>query len=764
MDPAPPPPSAASPAAAPAAATPQPWPTGGARALLREGPVRAVAAVAAVAAAAVAVGLWASYRQTVQAEREVLGVLARAVAAQVDATLQSADATLRGTVAQLDSGELSATAPETVAALARRNAALTLFETLAITDDQGRVLTVSTDASGALPPQRIDVGPLLGERGRFVLAVVATDPPARADAGAPRRRVLAAALPFVAPQGRPRGFVVALAEADYFGRQFGAISPARAAALSLWSDGGALLNASPNLPAGAAAAVQRVLADRRIERPTDGTLPAALAMPSVASVVLQPLASNRFVLAVSRDFEPLLATWRAQAGAVAALAALGLVLALLLAVRSVRHAQRVQAAEAAARDAAAQLALRMQTQGKMEALGTLAGGIAHDFNNVLAAVVGFAEMARDTAPDASAQARHLDRVLQAGLRGKGLVDRILAFSRSGLRPSQRFAAQPVVHQVLGLLAGVRRDDVHVRAELQAEGVELEGDPTLLFECVMNLCTNALQAMPRGGTLTVALHLERGAASQAPSHGAVPTGERLVLAVHDTGHGIGADVLPRIFEPFFSTRRAGPSADGFGSGTGLGLAVVHGAVADLGGGIDVRTAPGQGSTFTLWLPVASPGPRAVPAAARAGAPAGTAAGGQGEVVMLVDDEPALVALGEEMLAAMGYEPVGFTDPRAALAALQRDPQRFDVVLTDHVMPGLSGAELARALHALRPALPVLMLSGHIGLEDGARADLADLAAVLAKPLQRDDLARALRAAIDSARPVHAAPTHDDALHP
>jgi signal transduction histidine kinase len=717
--------------------------------------VRSVLGVALLVVAVVGWGLWASYRQAVAAELQVLGVLARAVASRVDATLASADATLRGTVGQFDTGEFTPRDPAVVPALVRRNAALPLFETLAVTDEDGRVLAQASDGTGPAP-QRIDVAPLVGARGRFALARVAVEPPRSGDVADPGRRVLAAALPWVSPQGSGRGFIVALAEPDHFGREFGQISPTRAAALSLWSDDGALLDASAAPGPRQAEAVRAALAGAGIAR--DGlSLPPALEPPRAPAMLLQPLTAHQFVLAVERDIDPLLDTWRAQAAAVAVLTALGLLLALLLAVRSVRHAQRVQAAEAAAAQAATQLALRVQTRGKMEALGALAGGIAHDFNNVLAAVVGYAEMARDAAADGSAQARHLDQVLQAGLRGKAMVGRILGFSRSGLRPNQRFAVQPLVQEVLALLDGTPHEAVRVRAELDADGAELTGDATLLFECVMNLCTNALQAMPDGGELQVRLQRLRLAQPRALSHGVALPGEHLVLAVGDTGAGIDDAVLPRIFEPFFSTKSPAPGAAAghvsglaAGGGTGLGLAVAHGAVADFGGAIDLRTGAGRGTTLTLYLPLdtAEAGPLARAAAAEPAPPAAARLPmGHGQIVMLVDDEPALLALGEEMLAALGYEPVSYADGRQALADFERDPLRVDGVLTDHLMPGLTGLALARAIHDRRPGLPVLLLSGHIGPQ--AVRDSVGVHTVLAKPLQREALARALHEALGTA---------------
>jgi signal transduction histidine kinase len=247
---------------------------------------------------------------------------------------------------------------------------------------------------------------------------------------------------------------------------------------------------------------------------------------------------------------------------------------------------------------------------KLDALGTLAGGVAHDFNNILAAVVGYSEMARQAAPDGSPQARHLDQVLQAAQRGKSVIERILSFSRGGLRPARVFAVQPVVEQVLGLLAGSADARVAVARDIAAPPLHLRGDATALFEAVMNLCTNALQAMPAGGRLGVAVQAVDTVPGHWLSHGELAPGTYVRISVSDTGRGIEPEVMERLFEPFFTTRGQ--------AGTGLGLAVVHGVAAEFGGQVDVSSTPGQGSRFTLWLPLAEE-PEAAPGQAGMGGP-------------------------------------------------------------------------------------------------------------------------------------------------
>lgn len=427
-------------------------------------------------------------------------------------------------------------------------------------------------------------------------------------------------------------------------------------------------------------------------------------------------------LVLTRDVESALEPWRD----VAWLASSGVML-MLAGLAAAAH--RIARAEQRRQDSQAALQNQLSRTNRLESLGTLAGGVAHDFNNVLAAVLGYAEMARQSAVDDSRQARQLDQVLRAALRGKSLVERILSFSRSGARSVTVFEVQPIIDEVLGLLAASLRHGVVLESRFEAPGVRLRGDTTQVFEAVMNLCTNAMQAMPDGGTLTVATARQAVREAQTVSHGQLEPGEYLALSVADDGAGIAANVMDHLFEPFFTTRREH-------AGTGLGLAVVHGVVAEFGGAIDVQSTPGAGARFTLYLPE-SHDALAPDATASTVAPTG-----RGQTLMIVDDEPALVELAEELLAELGYEPIGYTDPKAALEALRSEPERYDALLTDEVMPALTGTQLTEALRSFAPQLPVLLISGYGGPQLAARAAAVGVTRVLAKPLQRGELAQVL----------------------
>jgi CheY-like chemotaxis protein len=224
-----------------------------------------------------------------------------------------------------------------------------------------------------------------------------------------------------------------------------------------------------------------------------------------------------------------------------------------------------------------------------------------------------------------------------------------------------------------------------------------------------------------------------------SHGTLSTGSYVRLSVADTGSGIPPAVFERMFDPFFTTKRVG-------DGTGLGLSLVHGIVADLGGAIDVATRAGAGTTFAVWLPAADGTLSSKPAPATAA----EMPRGNGETVMIVDDERALVALAEETVAELGYEPVGFDSSVAALRAFRAEPKRFDVVLTDETMPDLMGTELAREIRRLRPDISIILASGYSGTQLNERAQAVGIDDVLRKPLVRRDIAESVARALHERR--------------
>ena len=361
---------------------------------------------------------------------------------------------------------------------------------------------------------------------------------------------------------------------------------------------------------------------------------------------------------------------------------------------------------------------------KMESLGTLAGGIAHDFNNMLGVILGYVEVALDdpTAPDLEVSLREIQT---AGGRARDLVRQILTFSRQAQR------IDDVVD--LGALAaeGVRllRATLHVpiEATFPTEPVLVRGEASALQQIIINLCTNAAYAMrDRAGTIGVRLDVVVGEA-----------GSDARLCVSDSGCGISPEVLPRLFEPFFTTKPPG-------AGTGMGLAVVHGVVTSHGGTITVDSAPGGGATFRVALPVIS----GVPASASAVAPEMSGVTHSGRV-LIVEDEPVLARLTGRSLARAGFAVTIAMNGIEGLQVFCADPDRFDLVLTDLTMPGLSGDKLARAIRIVRPELPIILISGFAGgLDDDPAA--SHVTAILTKPVRPQELLSAIRGALTATR--------------
>jgi predicted ATPase/signal transduction histidine kinase/GAF domain-containing protein/ActR/RegA family two-component response regulator len=376
---------------------------------------------------------------------------------------------------------------------------------------------------------------------------------------------------------------------------------------------------------------------------------------------------------------------------------------------------------------------QLQQAAKMEAVGRLAGGIAHDFNNILGAILGYGELAQSDLVKGGAARRQIDQVMHAGVRGKELVDRILAFSRSEMGERVPLPVQSIVEETLELLGASMPGDIRLERRLQALELAVVGDATQFHQVVMNLCTNALHAMEGSGVLTVALEHAANTERLMLSHGTLSAGNYVRLLVSDTGSGIPPDVLKRMFDPFFTTKRVG-------DGTGLGLALVQNIVAEFGGAIDVATQLNVGTTITIWFPAAERAP------ALLAEPPGALPRGNGETIMIVDDEPALVALAEETLADLGYEPLGFSSSVAALRAFRTEPKRFDLVLTDEMMPDLTGTELAREILRLRPESSIILMSGYGGPQLSERAKAAGVLEVLRKPLIRRDIAEPVARAL------------------
>jgi PAS domain S-box-containing protein len=369
---------------------------------------------------------------------------------------------------------------------------------------------------------------------------------------------------------------------------------------------------------------------------------------------------------------------------------------------------------------------------RLEALGTLAGGIAHDFNNLLGAILGYGEMALRDARAGTRLRRDIENVMIAGERGHALVERILAFSRSGIGERVAVQVEAVVRETLALFAAKLPRHIVIERRLHAGSAAVLGDPTQIHQVVMNLVTNAVQAMPSAGTLRVSLERIRVEAPRVVTTGSLAAREYVVMDVSDSGSGIPAEILEKIFDPFFTTKEVGV-------GTGLGLSLVHGIVTGLGGAIDVATSVGKGSVFKVYLPLAGDVAAASKPGNRPERKTRRMARGR---VMVIDDEAALVGLATATLAELGYSVLGFTSSSKAIEAFLESPERFDAVITDESMPGASGSELIGKMRAVRPTIPILLVSGYLSPAVIERARGAGATEVLKKPLPARQLQVAL----------------------
>jgi signal transduction histidine kinase len=376
---------------------------------------------------------------------------------------------------------------------------------------------------------------------------------------------------------------------------------------------------------------------------------------------------------------------------------------------------------------------QLRQSQKMEALGKLAGGIANDFNNILTSVTGNADLALAELPADHPARASIDGVVQAGGRATELVKRILLFSRKQETDRKPVSLQPVVEEVARLLRSSLRPTVDVRVTTSGRIPLVNADASQFYHVVLNLGTNAGHAMKgKGGVVEIGLDTVELKATDLAALPDLSPGTHLRLSVRDTGVGMSAETLERIYEPFFTTK-------GF-DGTGLGLSVVHGIVKDHGGAITVESAPAKGTTFVVHVPAAQQGVRAGTGAITAAIPAANAnMTGNGEHVLCLDDDEAVAGVIPRLLKRLGYRCTPFTDPHAALAALRGSPSTFDAVITDFAMPAMNGAQFIREARSIRADIPVILTTG---FGDDV-ASLGDQEAMrVAKPLTSAILGRAL----------------------
>ncbi|MDB5820352.1 MAG: sensor hybrid histidine kinase [Rhizobacter sp.] len=686
---------------------------------------------------------WRLSQQITRANERELGNLAKALSEETSRSLDAVDVLLRETAAWYEAPRPPRPPDGLTAALGMRAVGVAQVSVLSIVDASGWQIARSR-ATGEPLADVSDRPYFTRQREKAMAGLFINEPIVTRTERIP---ALVLSRRLNTPTGAFDGVVTAIVTLAQLQAAYSALDLGEGSSLVLTLADGTIVARQPTMPTTQAmpttpttqanarfpAELVALKGGQLIDRvvsPIDGRAKLVAAV----DVGSQPL-----ILAITRDQEEALIPWYDEMRSAVIRTVLLSLLVMLTIAGLLRQMRRLEQGEAALRASAeekARFEARLQQSQKLEALGTLAGGIAHDFNNSLGAILGFGEMAQQRAEPGTPIRRHIDRVMQSGARARLLVRRILDFSRNSVTERVPVNLQAVVEEVVGMLAPTLPPSLALDAHLESGSAAVIGDSTQLYQVAMNLCTNAVHAVGDAGVVTITLKRVTLAEHRALLHGELEPGPHLCLEVADTGPGIAPDVLARMFDPFFTTKKVG-------EGSGLGLSVVHGIVSALGGAIDVAGRLPHGCVVTVWLPV---GGEVEVASAAVATAASAWPAGRGQAVMVVDDERALLELAEELLAGLGYEPVGYETAEAAWAAFEADPTRFDAVITDLALPGMQGNELLQRLLAVRPALPVILMSGNLSLVVEQQSKALGVDALLHKPLGLQDLSETLAKAL------------------
>ncbi len=376
---------------------------------------------------------------------------------------------------------------------------------------------------------------------------------------------------------------------------------------------------------------------------------------------------------------------------------------------------------------------RMQQAEKMEAIGTLAGGIAHDFNNILAGVLGYAELSLMIPDNPKKTKQYLREIRTATMRARDLTRQILTFSRQTTAESSRVLPALIIKEAVKLLRASTPAVIDIRTNI-ASNAAIMADPSQIHQMIVNLCANSVHAIGMNpGCITIDFEDLLADEEFTNTHPDIKTGKHILLRISDTGCGIPPEALGHIFEPFFTTK-------GQGEGTGLGLSVVHGIVKKLGGSVSVHSEPGKGTAFSIIIPATEQESTDVDRQEQSMMTGGT------ERILLVDDEKAIVESFRTILTNLGYRVTAFMDSREALTTFQNNPEAYDLVITDHSMPHMTGLELAKNMKQAKIDIPIVIMSGYV---DRSREDATASSAImvfLKKPVSTCQLAAAIRKAL------------------
>ncbi len=395
------------------------------------------------------------------------------------------------------------------------------------------------------------------------------------------------------------------------------------------------------------------------------------------------------------------------------------------------------------RDVTGQAAMerRLRQAQKLEALGTLAGGIAHDFNNVLAAIIGYGQMTAERLSEGSPEQADLDQVLSAAYRAKNLVRQILTFSRKREQERQPVLLHLIAGEALELLRPSLPATIEIERTIDKNCGVVNADPTQIHQIIMNLCINAYHAMKEtGGVLSVGLASVEVDDHLVDLYPSLREGAYAKLTVKDTGHGMDREIMDRIFDPFFTTKDEG-------EGTGMGLSTVHGIVQAYGGAITVDSEPGKGTTFDVYLPF-------VETSVQEEKLDDEPIQGGDERVLVIDDEETLANLIGRQLQILGYDVTVKTSSVAALKDFRSRPQHFDLIITDDIMPKMTGRQLIREVTRIRKDIPVISISGGDRKISSEEAKKSGISAFLNKPFNLRDLALTVRNVLNEAKAAKA----------
>ncbi len=378
---------------------------------------------------------------------------------------------------------------------------------------------------------------------------------------------------------------------------------------------------------------------------------------------------------------------------------------------------------------------QLQQARRLESIGTLAGGIAHDFNNILVPILGYAEMILDEMPKDSEMHRKVDTIIKAAQRAKNLVQQILTFSRQTDKKKSPFNVLPVIKETLKLLRASIPVTIKIIQNILIENDELIlGEPIQIHQIVMNLCTNAYHAMENtGGTLKINLSEVELDIADLQNKNMKP-GKYIKLVFSDTGHGMAPEIVKRIFEPFFTTKRSE-------KGTGMGLSVVHGIVNDLGGSINVFSEPQKGSSFHVYLPIVE-----MSVEEKSTETSNRVLTGN-EKILIVDDDIDITEIEQMMLEELGYKVTKCTSSEEALEEFSSSPDKYDLVITDMTMPGMTGDKLAQKIFEIRQDIPIILCTGFSEHINEEKARSIGIHAFLIKPVRKMEFCSTIRSVLD-----------------